>query len=398
MKEKQPLAIAGGRPVRAAFLPYARQTVDEEDIRGVVDALRSDWLTTGPVVERYEAAFAEAVGARHAVALSSGTAALHAAVFAAGLGPGDEAITSPLTFAATANAVLYQGARPVFADVEPDTLTIDPAAVAACVTPRTRAVLPVDYAGHPADYDALRALAARHGLAIIADACHALGATRRGVPVGRLADLTVFSTHPAKHVTTGEGGIVVTDDADAARRLRLFRNHGITTETRERLGQSAYAYEMVALGYNYRITDVQCALGLSQLAKRGPWLARRRAIATRYAEAFRNLKEIQPLAVREAVEPAWHIYVIRLALDRLAVDRDAVFQALRAEGIGVNVHYIPVPWHPYYEGLGYRRGAWPVAEGAFPRLLTLPLFPGMTDADVGDVVAAVSKVLEAYRR
>ncbi len=395
---KDPLAIAGGRPVRRSFLPYARQTVDEEDIRCVVDVLRSAWLTTGPAVGRYEAAFAEAVGARHAVALSSGTAALHAAVFAAGLGPGDEAITTPLTFAATANAVLYQGARPIFADVEPDTLTIDPQAIAAHITPKTRALLPVDYAGHPADYDALRAPAARHGLTVIADACHALGATYRGAPVGRLADLTVFSTHPAKHVTTGEGGVVVTDDADAARRLRLFRNHGITTETRERLGQSAYAYEMVALGYNYRITDVQCALGLSQLARRGPWLTRRRGIAARYTQAFRSLKEVHPLAVREGVEPAWHIYVIRLALDRLTVDRDAVFKALRAEGIGVNVHYIPVPWHPYYEGLGYRRGAWPVAEGTFPRLLTLPLFPGMTDGDVDDVIAAVTKVLAEYRR
>ncbi|MBI4270635.1 MAG: UDP-4-amino-4,6-dideoxy-N-acetyl-beta-L-altrosamine transaminase [Candidatus Rokubacteria bacterium] len=380
------------------MLPYGRQELDEADVAAVVESLRSDWLTTGPRVAEFERRVAERVGVRHAVAVSSGTAALHAAAFAAGLGPGDEAIVPPLTFAATANAVLYQGATPVFADVLPDTLTLDPARVREQLTARTRAIVAVDFAGHPADLDELRALARTQGLALLDDAAHALGAEYRGRPVGGRADLTTFSFHPVKHVTTGEGGMVVTDDAALAERVARFRNHGITTGHAERFQSGEWFYEMVDLGFNYRLTDVQCALGLSQLDKLDRFLARRAAIAARYREALGRLPGVALQTVAPDVRHAWHIFPLLLDLDRLAADRRAIFTALRAEGIGVNVHYIPVYWHPYYQRLGYPKGLCPVAERAYERLLTLPLFPAMEDRDVEDVVTAVRRVITHYAR
>jgi len=389
------LAIEGGRPVRAAMLPYGRHRVNEADIEAVVAALRSDWLTTGPAVDEFEAAFAKAVGVSHAVVVSSGTAALHAAAFAAGIGPGDEVITTPLTFAATANCVRYLGGTVVFADVRPDTLNLDPARVEARITPRTRAIITVDYTGQPSDLDDLDAIAARHGLTLIEDASHALGATYRGRPVGGLARLTTFSMHPVKHITTGEGGMVTTDDPALASRARAFRNHGITREHQRR---EDWRYEMTELGYNYRLSDIQAALGLSQLERLPEQIVRRREIAARYTRAFAALPEIElPVALGDR-ESAWHLYVVCLRLEGLRVGRAEIFRALRAENIGVNVHYIPVPWHPYYERLGFRRGGWPVAEDAYERILSLPIFPAMTDADVEDVVHAVEKVLGHYRR
>lgn len=393
------LAIQGGTPVRATLLPYAHHQIDEDDVRAVVEVLRSEWVTTGPKVAEFEEAFAAAVGAKAAVSFSSGTAALHAAAFAAGLQPGDEAITTPLTFCATANAVLYQGARPLFADVRPDILTIDPDEVQARITPRTKALLPVDYAGHPADLNPLRELAAARGLVVIEDACHALGAEYRGTPVGRLSHLTVFSFHPVKHITTGEGGMVTTDDPALARRLAVFRNHGIDSDVRRRQETGQWYYEMVLLGYNYRLSDVGAALGLSQLRKLDGALRRRRTIAARYTDDLRPLPGVVPPAVAPDVIPAWHLYPVRLDPDRLRVGRDEIFRALRAENIGVNVHYIPVHLHPYYrQRFGYHGGEYPVAEGAFERLLTLPLFPAMTDQDVEDVLQAMRKVLAFYAR
>lgn len=392
------LAIEGGRPVRTTLLPYGRQLVDEDDVRAVVRVLRGDWLTTGPTVAEFEEAFAARVGARYAVAVSNGTAALHAAAFAAGIGPGDQVITTPMTFAASANCVLYQGGTPVFADVQADTLNIDPEKVRAAITPHTRAIIPVDYAGQPADLDELNAIAARYGLVVIEDAAHALGATFRHKSIGTLAALSTFSLHPVKHITTGEGGVITTDDPELARRLRIFRNHGITSDHRERQEKGGWLYEMVALGYNYRLTDIQCALGLSQLKKLDDWLERRRAIAGRYGGAFQELAELDLPGARPDCEPAWHLYVIRLNLERLRVGRAEIFRALRAENIGVNVHYIPVPWHPYYQRLGFSKGQWPVAEDAYERLISLPMFHGMSDADADDVIAAVHKVIKAYRR
>ncbi len=307
------LAIHGGSPVRSTLLPYGRQQVDDDDIAAVVDVLKSDWLTTGPTVTAFEEAFARFVGAEHAVAVTNGTAALHAAMYALGIGSGDEVIVSPMTFAASANCVLYQGGVPVFADIDPQTLLIDPAQVEAKISPRTKAIVAVDYGGQPCDYDALRDLAHRHGLAIVADACHALGGSYRGQQVGTLADLSTFSFHPVKPLTTGEGGMITTNDAELAQRMRLFRNHGITTDHRQRAETGGFFYEMVDLGYNYRITDIQCALGLSQLRKLPEYVQQRQKIAAYYDAAFAGVPAVLPLAARDDVSHAYHLYVVQLA-------------------------------------------------------------------------------------
>ena len=395
----QTLAIDGGKPVRATYLPYGRQSVDEADIQAVAEVLRSDWLTTGPKVVEFEEAFAARVGAARAVSFSSGTAALHAAAFAAGLKSGDEAITTPMTFAATANCVLYQGASPVFVDVSADTLNLDPELLTKKISAKTRTIIPVDYAGHPADMKQIMEIARRHGLLVIEDGCHALGATYEGKPVGSIADMTVFSFHPVKHITTGEGGMVTTDDPQLAEVLRRFRNHGIATDARQRQSAGEWHYEMVFLGFNYRLPDIGCALGLEQLKRLDANLARRRQIATRYTAAFRELPGVIPPVVRREVNPAWHLYPIRLDLAKLTANRGHIFRALRAENIGVNVHYIPVHFHPYYrDRFGYKQGDFLVAEDGYARLLSLPMFHGMTDQDVEDVISAVSKVMKHYAR
>jgi perosamine synthetase len=396
---REGLAIDGGTPVRKTLLPYGRQSIGEEDIQAVVDVLRSDWLTTGPKVAEFEEALASWVGAKHAVSFSSGTAALHGAAFAAGLRAGDEAITTPMTFAATANCVLYQGATPIFADVSADTLNLDPEQIAARITPRSRAVLPVDYSGHPADLDAIQELAAKNGLIVIEDASHALGAEYKGRRAGSIADMTVFSFHPVKHLATGEGGMVTTDRADFAETLRQFRNHGISSDARQRQSLGQWHYEMVLLGFNYRLTDIACALGLSQLRKLEGNLSRRREVAARYAVAFGELQAVTLPAVRANVNPAWHLYPIRLNLEKLSADRGKIFRALRAENIGVNVHYIPVHLHPYYrDRFGDHAGEYPIAEDAYERLMSLPMFHGMSDGDVEDVIAAVKKVIGSFAR
>jgi len=392
------LAIDGGKPIRSTMLPYGRQWVDDEDARSVAAVLHSDWLTTGPKVVEFETAFAGTAGTRHAVAVSSGTAALHTAMYALGIEPGDEVIIPAMTFAASANCVVYQGGTPVFADVDPGTLLLDPREAEKKITARTKAVIAVDFAGQPCDYERLRTLAQRRGIKLVADACHALGGSYASKPVGSLADLSTFSLHPVKHVTTGEGGVVTTDDAALAQRMRIFRNHGITSDHRQRETAGGWHYEMVDLGYNYRLTDIQCALGLSQLPKLSEWIARRRQIAGCYDAAFSSLKGLQPLSVRPDTAHAYHLYVIRLDLDRLKVKRDTIFAALRAEGIGVNVHYIPVHLHPFYQKrFATGLGLCPVAESAYERILSLPIFPAMTDRDCDDVIHAVQKVLSAYR-
>ena len=394
---QRPLAILGGTPVRATYLPYGHQSIDEADIQAVVDVLRSEWLTTGPRVNEFEEAVAARVGARHAVTFSSGTAALHAAAFASGLKPGDEAITTPMTFAATANCVLYQGATPVFADVNTDSLDLDPEQLKLRITHKTRVIVPVDYAGHPADLDAIRSIAAQHGLIVIEDACHALGAKYRGRTVGSISDMTVFSFHPVKQITTGEGGMVTTDNAGFAETLRRFRNHGISSDAYQRQTAGQWYYEMVLLGLNYRMPDILCALGDQQLKRLDANLARRREIAARYSEAFRELPFIVLPQTKPEMDHAWHLFPIRLQLEKLSADRSQIFSALRAENIGVNVHYIPVHLHPYYrDRFGYRGGEYPVAEQAYERLISLPMFHGMTDRDIEDVILAVSKVVEHY--
>lgn len=393
----EPLATGGGQPVRETLLPYARHEIDADDEAAVLAALRSDWLTTGPRVAKFEEAFAAAVGARHAVAVSSGTAALHAAVHTLDLKPGDEVIVPALTFVATSNAVLYEQGVPVFADVDPDTLLMDPAHVATLVTPRTRAILGMDYAGQPCDDGALRSIAARYNVPLLSDACHSLGASSGGRPVGTLADLTAFSLHPAKAITAGEGGVVTTDDDRLAARLRTFRNHGLSQDRQAREQAGSCHFDQVELGGNYRLNDIQCALAESQLRKLPAWLARRRAIAERYSAAFADMPSVRPLAVRAGMEHAWHLFVVRLPPECWTVDRDAVFAALRAEGIGVQVHYRPAYLHTHYEQrFGVRRGLCPVAEAACEQILSLPLFPSMTDDDVDDVLAAVNKVAARF--
>lgn len=391
------LAIEGGSPVRSQMLPYGRHFIDEADIQAVVEVLRSDWLTTGPKVAAFEEAFAAQTGAKYAVAVSNGTAALHAAAYAAGIGSCDEVIVTPLTFVASANCVRYQNGTVVFSDVRADTLTLDPARVEELITERTKAIVTMDYAGHPSQLTELRSIAQRHGLILIEDASHALGATYNGRQVGSIAPLTTFSLHPVKHITTGEGGVVTTDDEELARRIRAFRTHGIPGDHHQRASQGSWFYDMEELGYNYRLTDMQCALGMSQLGKLSGWIGRRREIAARYTAAFADLPELELPTVLSGCDSVWHLYVVRLNLQLLRVGRAEVFRSLRAENIGVNVHYIPVPWHSYYRRLGFERGRWPVAESAYERMLTLPMFPAMRDDDVADVITAVKKVIEHFR-
>jgi perosamine synthetase len=391
------LALHGGTPVRATLLPYGRHLIGEDDIQAVVEALRSDWLTTGPKVEQFEEAFAVRVGARHAVTFSSGTAALHAAAFVAGIGTGDQVITTPLTFAATANCILYQNGTPVFADVRPDTMNLDPEEIQAKITPRTKALIPVDYAGHPADLDPILKIAEQRSLTVIEDACHALGAEYRNRPVGSISHMTVFSFHPVKHLTTGEGGMVATDIPRFADTLRTFRNHGISSNARDRQRDGQWLYDMSLLGFNYRLPDVACALGLSQISKLEANLARRREIAARYTHAFRDLPGIIVPTVSSDCLPAWHLYAVRVDPGKLTAARAEIFRALRAEHIGVNVHYIPVHLHRYYrQRFGYAGGEFPVAEAAYENLISLPMFHAMTDHDVGDVISAVEKVVTYY--
>jgi perosamine synthetase len=375
-----------------AMIPYGRQTIGEDDIDAVSAVLKSDWLTTGPEVEAFEKDVAAVVGARFGVAVNSGTAALHCAYRAAGIGPGDEVIVPTMTFAATANAALYLGAKPVFCDVESETLHLDIACAEKLITPKTKALVTVDYAGQPSDYDGLRSLCGARGLKLVADGCHALGATYKGQTLGHLADYTALSFHPVKHVATGEGGMVTTNDADGARTMKIFRNHGITTDHRQREAGATWRYEMTELGYNYRISDILCALGRSQLKKTPAWLQRRRAIAKRYDAYFKDIKGVRPLLLKPDREHAYHLYVVRVGAGA-KVGRDEAFTQLRELGLGVNVHYIPVHYHPYYrKHLGTGVGQCPRAEAAFEEILSLPMYPGLDETTLDKVIETLSKV------
>jgi dTDP-4-amino-4,6-dideoxygalactose transaminase len=389
------LAFLGGRPLRETFLPYARQTIDAADIAAVSGALRGDWITQGPFVTRFEAALAAVTGARYAVAFSNGTAALHAACFAAGLGPGDDAVTTPLTFAATANAVVYQGARPIFADIDGPTLNLDPDALKRVATPQTRALLPVDFAGLPCDYDRLMTLARDNGWTVIADAAHSLGGARGDRPVGSLADMTTLSFHPAKLITSGEGGAVLTDRPDFNERLRRMRHHGIRYVD----PSMPWHYEIDEPGNNYRITDFQSALGLSQLDKLERFWSTRDRLARGYRERLAGSPFVELPALPAAVRHGWHLFVVLLRPEAVSVPRDTILTALRAENIGAMVHYPLVYRHPFYrKRYGYGPGACPIAESVEARLITLPLFPTMTADDQDDVIRALEKVCTHYRR
>lgn len=374
------------------FLPYGKQTLDEDDIQAVIEVLRSDRITTGPKVEEFEKDLAQKAGANYAVVFNSGTAALHAAYFAAGVGPGDEVITSPITFAATANAALFLGARPVFADVRRDTLNIDPAEVERHLTPRTKVLAPVDFAGHPADLEAIMDIAGRNNLVVLEDAAHALGAAYHGRPLGSLAHLTTFSFHPVKHITTGEGGAVVTDSRDYYEKMLAFRTHGMIRE-REKLNRwhGPWYHEMHYLGYNYRLTDIQCALGISQLKKLGLFLKKRQALVDYYNRQLSDLKTIDLPVTLPGCTPAWHLYVIRLKGEN--PPRRELYEEMHRAGIGVQVHYLPVYRHPYYQKSGYPTGSCPAAEDYYRRALSLPLFPAMNESEASRVVSELRRIL-----
>ena len=381
------------------MLPYGKQTIEHDDIRAVVEALQSDWLTTGPLVEKFETEFARVSGVANAVSVSNGTAALHATMFAADLGPGDEVIIPAITFAATANAVLYQSAQPVFADVDSSTLLIDPDDVRRKITPRTRAIVAVDYAGQPCDYAQLKEIASEFDLILIADACHSLGGSFNGQAVGSLADMSCFSFHPVKPITCGEGGVVTTADSVLAKRMRAFRNHGINLDHRQRVQANSHCYDMEVLGFNYRLTDLQCALALSQLGKLQRFTRRRNQIAQLYDGLFAECDYLTPLAQNPNCLNAYHLYVVQWDAARTGIDRDEAFANLRANGIGVNVHYRPVYQHSYYQSIfGDMDHQCPRAEAAYERILTLPVFPSMTDGDVIHVVDQVGHAAELGRR
>lgn len=394
------LAIHGGVPQCTAFVPYGKQSIDESDIQAVTEVLRSAYLTTGPYVKKFEEAVAEYTGAKYAVACSNGTAALHATCFAAGIGTGDEVITSPLTFAASANCVLYMGGKPVFADIRKDTYNIDPEDIERKITSRTKAIIPVHFTGQSAELDSIHQIAKRYNLLVIEDAAHAIGTKYKGKMIGSISDMTEFSFHPVKTITTGEGGAVTTNSEELYKKLKLFVTHGITRDPSILMdkSQGAWYYEQQELGYNYRITDLQCALGINQLKRIQGFKERRMKLVQSYNNAFNQMDGIivqKEIADSDTVR---HLYIIQLKLDMLKVGRKEICEALLAENVGVNVHYIPVYYHPYYRDLGYKRGLCPVAESIYEGIITLPLHPLMTDEDQGNIIKAVEKVLNYYRR
>ncbi|MFD2046673.1 UDP-4-amino-4,6-dideoxy-N-acetyl-beta-L-altrosamine transaminase [Ornithinibacillus salinisoli] len=396
MKKKESIALYGGTPVRNSYLPYGKQWIDEEDIHAVTNILKSDFLTTGPTISQFEKSIASFVGAKHAVAFSNGTAALHAACNAAGISENDEVITSPMTFAASSNCALYMGGRPIFADINPQTYNITSETIKPLINGKTKAIITVDFTGQPVEYEEIMAMAEEHELVVIADAAHALGATYKGENIGSIADMTMFSFHPVKHITTGEGGIITTDSDKYYERLIEFRNHGITRDPMKINKKDPWYYEMQALGFNYRMTDIQASLGLSQIRKLQKFIDLRRDYAQKYNEAFEGMAEIITPFQKEDCNSSWHLYIIRLHLSKLRVNRDEIFRALQKENIGVNVHYIPVYLHPYYQLLGYKEGLCPQAEKVYQEIITLPLFPKMSDQDLNDVITAVKKVISYY--
>lgn len=373
------------------MIPYGKQTIDQDDIQAVVDVLKSDFLTTGPKIAEFEQTVADYVGAKYAVAISNGTSALHAACFAAGIGPGDEVITTPLTFAASANCVLYCGGTPVFADVDPKTYNIDPEDIRRKITDRTKAIIAVHLAGQPCDMDAIHSIAHEYGLIVIEDGAHALGSVYKGKKVGSLSDMTTFSFHPVKPITTGEGGMIVTDNEDFYKKMILFRSHGITRDdSMMTRNDGPWFYQQFDLGYNYRITDIQCALGCSQMKKLDRFLALRKEIVAHYNEAFADCDNIITPYQLSDTESGWHLYIVQVK----NCDRRQVFEKMREKGIGVNVHYIPVYMHPYYQEHGYENVHCANAEEIYSHIISLPLYPGLTSEQQDYVIDTLKSLCE----
>lgn len=396
---QEALAIRGGPPIRSTFLPFHRPWIDETDEQGVIETLRSGWLTTGPKTKQFETELATYVGAAHCIGVNSCTAALHLALDAVGVAAGDEVITTPMTFAATANVICHRGARPVFVDVEADTQNIDATLIEAAVTPRTRAIVPVDFAGQPPDMDAIKATASKHGLPVIEDAAHSIGAEYKGVRIGSVADLTAFSFYATKNITSGEGGALTTNDDEWAERIQMMSLHGISRDAWKRYTDAGYRHwDIIYPGYKYNMFDLQASLLLTQFKRIEMFRARRRSITARLRAGLAGVPEIGTLAERPFVTHAYHLFPIVIETEQLRADRDTIMSALQAENIGIGVHYRAVHLHPYYRSLGFERGMCPRAEYYSDRTLSLPFFPGMSDADVDDVVAGVKKVIAYYRR
>lgn len=394
------LAIEGGQPVRSDVIRYGRQWIDEDDIAAVGSVLRSDLITSGPDVERLEKRLSKYTGAKHATVVSSGTAALHCACLAAGIAKGDEVITTPLTFAASANCILYCQAVPVFADINPDTYNIDPDSIRRKITNKTKAVIAVDYTGQPVQIDEIRNLCREYGLIFIEDAAHSIGSRYKGDMIGSLADLTIFSFHPVKTITGGEGGAVLTNDDELHKKLVMYHNHGIVRKAEYMIEahEEPWYYEQQMLGLNYRLTDFQSALINSQLDKIDQFIARRKEIVCKYNEAFQNMDEILLQKEIPEADTCSHLYIIRLDMDKLDCTRLEFFRALSAENVVPQVHYIPVYWFPYYQQMGFEKGLCPAAESVYEAIISLPLYPKMTDYDIETVIHAVKKVVGRYAK
>lgn len=394
------LAALGGVPVRSTYLSYGKQCIDDNDIETVVKVLKSPYLTCGPMVSAFEKQICQTTGAQYALTVSNGTAALHVACLAAGIGPGDEVITTPITFAASANAILYCGGVPVFADIDLETYCIDPDSIETKISKRTKAVIAVDFTGQACQLDKIRAICDRYRLVLIEDAAHSLGTVYQERPVGSIADFTTFSFHPVKTVTSGEGGAITTSDHDNYDKILHYARHGITRDPRRLTDHtnSNWYYEQQYLGYNYRLTDFQCALGMSQMKKLPLFARRRKELTALYDEYLTWIPEVLLQKEMPGSNTVRHLYVVRLDFGRLKVGRKEVYDALQAENIGVNVHYIPVYYFPYYKGLGYSQGACPNAEAYYESCITLPLHCAMTNEDLCDVATAVEKVISYYRK
>lgn len=395
------LAILGGKPVRDNKIFYGRQCVDEDDIRAVAEVLRGPYITCGPKVEEGERKLAEYTGARYAVLCSNGTAALHCACIAAGIGPGDEVITTPMTFAASANCAVYCGATPVFADIDLETYNIDPESIRAHITPRTKAVVAVDFTGQAVKNREIRAICDEFGLVFIEDAAHAIGTRYDGKPVGSLADMTCFSFHPVKTITSGEGGAITTNSEELYKKLVLAHTHGITHDKQmmeDAPHEGPWYYEQISLGFNYRMTDFQAALLLSQLGKLEQFKKRRREIVKKYDEAFRDVPGIVIQKEIPESDTCRHLYIIRLDLDKLSCTRRQFFDAMSAENVQCQIHYVPVYWFPFYRHRGYEKGLCPNAEEVYKGIMSIPLYPMLTDADTDDVIRAVKKIAAYYAK
>lgn len=394
------LAVFGGKPVFDRKIGYGHQYIDDADIQAVVDVLKSEFLTCGPKIEEAERKLCEITGAKYAVLVANGTAALHAACYTAGIGSNNEIITTPITFAASANCALYCGGRPVFADINPETYNIDPDSIEKCITEKTKAVVAVDFTGQAVEIDRIREICNKHKLIFIEDAAHSLGTKYNEKPIGSLADITEFSFHPVKTCTAGEGGAITTNNDEFYKRLVLFRTHGITRVQKwmDKEPDGTWYYQQVELGYNYRMTDMQAALLSSQLDKLDMFAARRKELAKRYDDVFSTMPEITVQKNIPESDTVRHLYIIQLNIEMLKCGRREVFQALQAEGLGVNVHYIPVYSFPYYQKLGYKMGSCPNAEKLYERIISIPLFYSMTNEDQNKVIEAVKKVIDYYRK